>query len=301
MLGESPSELMQARSVLEGAVIALAAARVTRQGLDRVKACLDAMRNDIRRGNTPLEADRRFHVTIAELTGNTLLVRLVGELFDGRHGAITSRMSRRAENARSWQTAFEEHDAIFRALELRDPQEAAAAMCGHLLRSQLEGTKDRIQSARMPSATTAPRSRRGRRRGGTVRLMNNSPAPAACCRAVGHVGSGGPPPAGRLLPSDVVAHRVKAGLLTRWRALVAPHTAAVRCGPRPSSTERAWVTRAQRARRVACRHRRPSPCSSRRSWISSAVRAYAQRRRETPSQLASRWQPSAAAQSAMPR
>ena len=136
MLGESPSELMQARSVLEGAVIALAAARVTRQGLDRVRACLDAMRNDIRRGNTPLEADRRFHVTIAELTGNTLLVRLVGELFDGRHGAITSRMSRRAENARSWQTAFEEHDAIFRALELRDPQEAAAAMCGHLRASR---------------------------------------------------------------------------------------------------------------------------------------------------------------------
>ena len=99
-------------------------------------ACLDAMRNDIRRGNPPLEADRRFHVTIAELTGNTLLVRLVGELFDGRHGAVTSRMSRRAENARSWQTAFEEHDAIFRALELRDPLEAAAAMCGHLKASR---------------------------------------------------------------------------------------------------------------------------------------------------------------------
>jgi GntR family transcriptional repressor for pyruvate dehydrogenase complex len=133
---KGPSELMQARSVLESSVIALAAARVTRQGLDRVRACLDAMRNDIRRGNTPLEADRRFHVTIAELTVNTLLVRLVGELFDGRHGAITSRMSRRAENARSWQTAFEEHDAIFRALELRDPQEAAAAMGIHLKASR---------------------------------------------------------------------------------------------------------------------------------------------------------------------
>jgi DNA-binding FadR family transcriptional regulator len=132
MLGESPSELMQARSMLESAAIALAAARATRQGLDRVRTCLDAMRNDIRRGHSPLEADRRFHVTIVELTGNTLLVRLVGELFDGRHGAISSRMSLRAENARSWQTAFEEHEAIFRALELRDPQEAAAAMCGHL-------------------------------------------------------------------------------------------------------------------------------------------------------------------------
>ena len=94
------------------------------------------MRNDIQRGSSPIEADRRFHVTIAELTGNSLLVRLVGELFDGRHGAITSRMSRRAENARSWQTAFVEHDAIFHALDQRDPQEAAAAMCGHLKASR---------------------------------------------------------------------------------------------------------------------------------------------------------------------
>jgi len=136
MLGESPSELMQARSVLESAVITLAAARVTRQGLDRVRTCLDAMRNDVRRGNPPIEEDRRFHVTIAELTGNSLLVRLVGELFDGRHDAITSRMTRRAENAHSWQTAFEEHEAIFRALDQRDPQEAAAAMCAHLKASR---------------------------------------------------------------------------------------------------------------------------------------------------------------------
>jgi len=75
-------------------------------------------------------------MAIAELTGNTLLVRLVGKLFDGRHGAITSRMSRRAENAHSWETAFEEHEAILRALELRDPQEAAAAMCSHLKASR---------------------------------------------------------------------------------------------------------------------------------------------------------------------
>ena len=35
------------------------------------------MRNDIR-GNPPIKADRRFHVTIAKLTGNTpvLLLRL---------------------------------------------------------------------------------------------------------------------------------------------------------------------------------------------------------------------------------
>jgi DNA-binding FadR family transcriptional regulator len=135
-LGESPTELMQVRAVLEGSAVALAAARVSRPGMARVKASLDAMRVEIDRGRPPIEADRRFHVAIAEMTGNSLLVRLVGDLFDGRHSPISSRMSRRAENPRTWVVALEEHEAICRALELKDPQEASAAMVSHLKASQ---------------------------------------------------------------------------------------------------------------------------------------------------------------------
>jgi DNA-binding FadR family transcriptional regulator len=131
-LGESPSELMQARAVIEGSVALLAAARVTRQGLERTKACLETMRLDLQRGHAPVEADRRFHVAIAEMTGNSILVRLVGELFDGRHGAITSHFTRRTENPLSWEAAIQEHERIYDALEARDPQEAVAAMASHM-------------------------------------------------------------------------------------------------------------------------------------------------------------------------
>jgi DNA-binding FadR family transcriptional regulator len=131
-LGDSPSELMHARSVLEGSIVSLAAARVTRHGLERIKSCLDAMRLDMRKGLDPVDADRRFHVSIAEVTGNSVLVRMVGELFDGRHGAISSRMTRRTENTGTWQAALHEHELIYHALESRDPQEAAAAMSSHL-------------------------------------------------------------------------------------------------------------------------------------------------------------------------
>jgi DNA-binding FadR family transcriptional regulator len=135
-LGDSPSELMQARAVLEGGIVALAVARATRQNLERVRSCVEAMRQDVRRGHVPVEADRRFHVAIAEMTGNPVLARLVGDLFDGRHGPMSSRMSRRAENAHTWETALEEHEAILRALETRDPQEAEAAMVSHLRASR---------------------------------------------------------------------------------------------------------------------------------------------------------------------
>lgn len=135
-LGESPSELMQARAMLEGASVTLAAARLSRSGLERVRACVDAMRQDIRRGHPPIDADRRFHVAIAELTGNSLVARLTGELFDGRHSPISSRMSVRAETPHTWEVALAEHEAILRALEARDPQEAAAAMSVHLKASR---------------------------------------------------------------------------------------------------------------------------------------------------------------------
>lgn len=135
-LGDSPSELMQARSVLEGAIVTLAAARVTKQGLEQLRACLDLMRQDLRRGHEPVEADRRFHVVIAEIAGNSVLARIVGELFDGRFGPISSRMSLRAENLYTWEAALLEHEAVYRALEARDPHEATAAMRGHLAASR---------------------------------------------------------------------------------------------------------------------------------------------------------------------
>jgi GntR family transcriptional repressor for pyruvate dehydrogenase complex len=140
-LGESPSELMQARAALESSVIVLAAARATRQGLERVKICLDAMRNEMQRGDHPVELDRRFHVAIAELTGNAILARMVGALFDGRHEAISSHMARGSESPHAWETAFHEHQRIYRALEARDPHEAAAAVAAHLKASQERWTE----------------------------------------------------------------------------------------------------------------------------------------------------------------
>jgi DNA-binding FadR family transcriptional regulator len=135
-LGESPTELMQARATLEGAVVALAAARVTRAGLDRVAESLAAMKREHARGRMPVEPDRRFHLGIAELAGNTVLVRMVGELFDGRHGPLSSRMSGRAETVQTWTVALAEHERIYLALEARDPQAATAAMFTHLRASQ---------------------------------------------------------------------------------------------------------------------------------------------------------------------
>jgi DNA-binding FadR family transcriptional regulator len=148
---EDPATLVQARTVLESGVIALAAARVAPLGMERLKHCLDTMRHDVQRGHSPVEAERRFHVAIAELAGNPLLARMVGELFDRRYGAVASRTVHPEERQRGWMHALKEHEAIYRALEARDPLLATAALCVHL-----QASRDRWMAESAASAGSAP-------------------------------------------------------------------------------------------------------------------------------------------------
>ncbi|HEX2012455.1 MAG TPA: FadR/GntR family transcriptional regulator [Roseateles sp.] len=131
-MGESPVELMQARSAVEGAVAALACANATPEGLARVQAAIDAMREDIAAGRDVLDHDRAFHVAIAEMSGNSVLVSLVGTLFDERRSPLASHMRQRLEGQPTWDAAVTEHEQILRCLALRDPLAAEAAMRAHI-------------------------------------------------------------------------------------------------------------------------------------------------------------------------
>lgn len=134
-LGDSPSELMESRLVLEGAVIVLACARMTEPALSGLNTTLDRMRASVKAGLRPLEEDRRFHVGIAHQAGNSVLVRLVGDLFDARHSRISKQIRSKFENEDTWAAAIAEHEAILSALQAADPLGAQAAMRMHLRRS----------------------------------------------------------------------------------------------------------------------------------------------------------------------
>ena len=131
-MGESPSELMQARAAIEGTVAALACARMTPEGLASLYSTIQAMRVDIADGRDPLEQDRQFHLAIAGLSGNSVLVRIVGDLFDERHSPISAQLSVRFDSREGWRAALSEHESICAALEAADPLMAQAAMQMHL-------------------------------------------------------------------------------------------------------------------------------------------------------------------------
>jgi len=135
-LGDSPTELMDARAAVEGAIAMQAAARATPEMLARLREHLDAMKSDIESRKVPTLNDRLFHVTLAEIAGNMVLARMVGDLFEERHSPITERLRVRSENQQSWRIALAEHEAIYLAIEARDPLGAAAAMRTHLKASR---------------------------------------------------------------------------------------------------------------------------------------------------------------------
>lgn len=134
-LGESPSELLQARAAIEGATVMLAAARMTPAALASLHRLLDAMGDNIAAGQRPVERDRDFHMTIAAQAGNSVMAKLVGSLFDERHSPLNSQISSRFESSATWLAAQGEHGAILAALEAADPIAAQAAMITHLRNS----------------------------------------------------------------------------------------------------------------------------------------------------------------------
>ncbi len=135
-LGESPSELMQARAVLEGDVITLATGRLTAATLDKLQRTIDRMKKLALGGKSPTDADRQFHMLIAETAGNSVLSRFVAELFDSRHDPLAMAIRDHAEGESSWHAAVHEHEEILRALQAGDPIAAQTAMRAHLRASE---------------------------------------------------------------------------------------------------------------------------------------------------------------------
>lgn len=135
-LGDSPSELMQARAAIEGSVVVLATARMTAATLDRLRRTVERMRRLAAAGKSPVEADRQFHMLIAEAAGNSVLSRYMGELFDSRHDPIAAAMRGHTESAQTWSAAVVEHEAVLKAMQAGDPIAAQTAMRAHLLASE---------------------------------------------------------------------------------------------------------------------------------------------------------------------
>ncbi|MCC8395905.1 FadR family transcriptional regulator [Paraburkholderia sp. MMS20-SJTR3] len=131
-LGDSLLDIMGARCVIEGAIVANVAPLCKPKDLKTLRAIFQEMEREVAAGRIPVSADRAFHLAIAQMSGNEVLVRTVSSLFDARHSPLSEKLRGHFENETTWGAVPDEHRVILEALEAHDPIQAQAAMLRHL-------------------------------------------------------------------------------------------------------------------------------------------------------------------------
>ena len=132
-IGPGPFELLEARLAVESGAAYLAAQRVTNYDIMELEEYIARMQ---READAPLlseQGDREFHLAIAGMTGNAIIVSMVEALWAQRDA---SRMWKKlhehihAESVRPlW---IGDHHAIVAALKMRNPEAAHKAMAHHI-------------------------------------------------------------------------------------------------------------------------------------------------------------------------
>jgi len=128
-------DIYELRQILECEAAALAAERHTAEHLALMDAAIEEMAAGLAsagddRGDRYIEADLRFHVTIADATGNGLLLHTMQALRDIIRRALMSIF----RIPGSPEASLEQHRAIRAAIAGRDPERARAQMREHLVR-----------------------------------------------------------------------------------------------------------------------------------------------------------------------
>ena len=159
-------ELVEARTLFEGEAAALAATAIDESALTELDGLLQVMAEDPDAA-AAVDADRRFHLLIAEATGNSLIRTVVEMLWNVRERSpLCVHMFGQARRE-GVMPRVNEHKLILDALRSRDPRAARGAMRAHLQRvtgDLLAATElELVQRAR--AEADAHRSRIARRAG----------------------------------------------------------------------------------------------------------------------------------------
>lgn len=137
-----PFEVMHARWLIEGECAALAAKHATAEQVRALREAHARMVEATRTDPNPLEADRAFHVRLAEASGNSALVLLVQTLWDQRVGPLYRALEKKIEHPGMAAETLREHQAIVNAIARRDAAAARAAARRHMEMTKKRNSKD---------------------------------------------------------------------------------------------------------------------------------------------------------------
>jgi DNA-binding FadR family transcriptional regulator len=127
-----PFDVIRARGFLETQIIVLAVENATSEQISEVEMRLEALRKCDVMDAELIAADRAFHLSIAEASGNMAYVLLLDTLWEHRTTPLYYKLENHFHSAGVWRQSMAEHEEIFAALASRDTLRAANAMRAHM-------------------------------------------------------------------------------------------------------------------------------------------------------------------------
>ncbi|MGI4717763.1 MAG: FadR/GntR family transcriptional regulator [Janthinobacterium lividum] len=142
--------ILELRIGVETETAGLAAVRRSDEQVKELGAALAEMHEAMAVGRSAAEADKRFHLLIAQSTGNRYFADILTQLGNAiiPRARLNTVELEQDKPANFNERVSREHDDIYRAIERRDPEAARAAMRTHLSnsRERLVEAQRRIES-----------------------------------------------------------------------------------------------------------------------------------------------------------
>jgi len=130
--GHSPSDLLNARMLIESEIAALAAINATAADFANIAETIAQMTLEHDAGRPWHMWDLAFHVAVAQATGNSALADVVERLWQEQHAPVFSLLSERVHLTENWPATQQRHQDILDAIRAGKPKVAKAAVQSHL-------------------------------------------------------------------------------------------------------------------------------------------------------------------------
>jgi len=130
----SPFEILESRKIIEPAIASLAARKATAADIARLADAVENLRMSAEDARSLTEADRQFHMCMAEATHNRILIRTLGQILD-----LMQRIYYPAVGIVGPHDGYyDTHNEVFRNVQERNSKGAERAMRAHLMAVELD-------------------------------------------------------------------------------------------------------------------------------------------------------------------
>jgi DNA-binding FadR family transcriptional regulator len=131
-----PFEILQVRRLIEPEAAALAAQNANEDQIAELQRALEGMSSEGFSQLTGLDDDGKFHLCVAEASGNGALAMTMQMLWEARVGRLYVKYEQHFHNPEIWQRAIDQHRKVLDAIVARDAKAARAAMLHHIRSAQ---------------------------------------------------------------------------------------------------------------------------------------------------------------------